>query len=256
MIKNTEGDTMSNKSIESLNKDQKKLVNERTNIEAQIEALKQKLDANKKAEKNLKKAKKDAISAERAKNKNARTRNLIKLAAEVLNLFPDLKKQFEDSVSKSDYDRSGKIMRNEILSFIMAKKESQNPAPTPERVINQTPAIHGESVPVAPIKEESQSPDPYCESATAPAVSNSHEFYFEKYNRKDNYEPPVDGPMNKSEVQGKVCPWCGAQAIQAENRYTHKLYYFCANSAYWEFGNKNCEFQTYKLDELKDADKK
>lgn len=149
---------MVGKSIESLKKDRQKLASKRSNIEETIAALKQQLEDNKKADKALKKAERDAVAIERKKNRNIRTRNLIKLATDVLDLFPDLKKRFESSVNKDDYNRSGEIMRQEIVSFILAQKESQSQISKTEKDVIQAPASNTRSEVVssstAPATEE------------------------------------------------------------------------------------------------------
>lgn len=224
------------KSIKSMEKEQEKLVDEVSSIDAMMEDLAQKkadkINQKKKIDKELKKAKKVAVSVERRKNRNVRTRNLIKLAGDILNLFPDLKNQFEASVTKDDYNRSGEIVRREILAFIASKKGLPIPAMESEKVIDSTPPAHDESPSTIPPQPESRIP-------------------FQSEEITPN--PDTMEPLQLTEVPGKVCPQCGAQALQALDRYHYQPYYFCANSKFWKYGSKNCNFKTDEINDLKDV---
>lgn len=249
---------MVGKSIESLKKDRQKLASKRSNIEEMIAALKQQLEDNKKADKALKKAERDAVAIERKKNRNIRTRNLIKLATDVLDLFPDLKKRFESSVNKDDYNRSGEIMRQEIVSFILAQKESQSQISKTEKDVIQAPASNTRSEVVssstAPVTEEIASTIPADseKNGTNPALvkdtdtssSSASHFDFTGYNDTIN-------KTARAAVPGKICPKCKAQALKSTDKY-QRTYYYCANSAFWKLGENNCDFHTYDFDELDD----
>lgn len=224
------------RSIESMRKAQQKLVDQVSSIDAQLEALKQKkadsLKAQKKMERELQKAEKSAVSAERRKNRNVRTRNLIQLAGDVLNLFPDLKNQFEASVTKDDYNRNGEIARREIVTFISSKKGLPIPAAESENIIDSDSSAHDETPSAVPPQPESRIP-------------------FQSEEITPN--PDTMEPLQLDEVPGKVCPQCGAQALQALDRYHYQPYYFCANSKFWKYGSKNCNFKTDTINDLKDA---
>ena len=154
---------MSQKSIESMKKEQRKLADKVSSIDAQLEALMQKkadsIKERKRVEKDLKKAEKAAVSAERHKNRNVRTRNLIQLAGDVLNLFPDLKNQFEASVTKDDYNRSGEIARREIVAFISSKKGLPIPAAESENVIDSDSPAHDETPSAVSLQAEPKNKD-------------------------------------------------------------------------------------------------
>ena len=237
---------MFEKSIDSLKREQKKLVDEDSDINAQIKALMQKKADNKKekkrVDKELKKAERVAVSVERRKNRNVRTRNLIKLAGDVLNLFPELKNQFEASVTKDDYNRSGEIARREILAFIASKKGLPIPAVESENVIDSDSPAHGENITSVPSQEKPQSLRPGTETETAPTPSKSPTFDFSTYNKSYRDVRPVEG---------KVCPYCGAQVFAAKDK-DGILYFFCGNSKYWEQGNQNCSFYSRDVHKLKD----
>lgn len=224
------------RSIESMRKAQQKLVDQVSSIDAQLEALKQKkadsLKAQKKMERELQKAEKAAVSAERRKNRNIRTRNLIKLAGDVLTLFPELKNQFESSATKDEYNRSGEIARREIVAFISSKKELPIPAMKSEKVIDSPPPAHNESPSTIPPQPESRIP--FQNEVITPNLDTMK-------------------PLQLAEVPGKVCPQCGAQALQALDRHHYQPYYFCANSKFWELGSKNCHFKTDEINDLKDV---
>lgn len=224
------------RSIESMRKAQQKLVDQVSSIDAQLEALKQKkadsLKAQKKMERELQKAEKAAVSAERRKNRNVRTRNLIQLAGDVLNLFPDLKNQFEASVTKDDYNRNGEIARRKIITFISSKKGLPIPAAESKNIIDSDSPAHDETPSAVPPQPESRIP-------------------FQ--NEEITPNPDTMEPLQLDEVPGKVCPQCGAQALQALDRYHYQPYYFCANSKFWKYGSKNCNFKTDTINDLKDA---
>ncbi len=177
---------MSEKSIESLRREQKKLVNIDSDINAQIKALMQKKADNtkekKRVDKELKKAEKIAVSVEKRKNRNVRTRNLIKLAGDVLNLFPELKNQFEASVTKDEYNRNGEIARREIVAFISSKKEFPILAQEPEKVIESTPPDHDETPSAVSLQAEPKNKDSEIVSKTTPAPSKAPSFDFTVYN--------------------------------------------------------------------------
>lgn len=177
---------MSQKSIESIKKEQRKLADKVSSIDAQLEALMQKkadsIKERKRVEKDLKKAEKAAVSAERRKNRNVRTRNLIQLAGDVLNLFPDLKNQFEASVTKDDYNRSGEIARREIVAFISSKKGLPIPAAESENVIDSDSPAHDETPSAVSLQAEPKNKDSEIVSKTTPAPSKAPSFDFTVYN--------------------------------------------------------------------------
>ena len=111
------------------------------------------------------------MSAERRKNRNVRTRNLIQLAGDVLNLFPDLKNQFEASVTKDDYNRSGEIARREIVAFISSKKGLPIPAAESENVIDSDSPAHDETPSAVSLQAEPKNKDSEIVSKTTPAPS-------------------------------------------------------------------------------------
>lgn len=196
----------------------------------------------KRVDKELKKAEKIAVSVEKRKNRNVRTRNLIKLAGDVLNLFPELKNQFEASVTKEDYNRNGEIARREIVAFISSKKELPILAQKSEKFIESTPPAHDEDITSVPSQEEPQSLRPETKTETAPAPSKAPKFDFSTYNKSYRDVRPVEG---------KVCPYCKAQAFMAKDK-DGILYFFCGNSHYWKQGNQNCSFYSRDIHELKD----
>lgn len=243
---------MSQKSIESMKKEQRKLADKVSSIDAQLEALMQKkadsIKERKRVEKDLKKAEKAAVSAERRKNRNVRTRNLIQLAGDVLNLFPDLKNQFEASVTKDDYNRNGEIARREIVTFISSKKGLPIPAAESEKVINSDSLAHGEDISSVQSQEKPQNLRPETETGTAPTPSKAPKFDFSTYN--ESYR-------DVRLVEGKVCPYCGAQIFTAKDK-DGIPYFFCGNSHYWEQGNQNCSFYSrdiYKLKDIPESEK-
>lgn len=227
---------MAEKSIKSLKREQQKLVDINSDINAQIKVLMQKKADNtkkrKRVDKELKKAEKVAVSVEKRKNRNVRTRNLIKLAGDVLNLFPELKNQFEASVTKDEYNRNGEIARREIVTFISSKKGLPIPAAESENIIDSDSPAHDETPSAVPPQPESRIP-------------------FQSEEITPN--PDTMEPLQLDEVPGKVCPQCGAQALQALDRYHYQPYYFCANSKFWKYGSKNCNFKTDTINDLKDA---
>lgn len=237
---------MSQKSIESMKKEQRKWADKVSSINAQLEALMQEkadsIKEQKRVDKEIKKAERVSVSVERRKNRNVRTRNLIKLAGDVLNLFPDLKKQFEESVTKEDYNRNGEIARREIVAFISSKKGLPIPAQESEKFIDSTPPAHGEDITSVPSQEKPQSLRPGTETETAPTPSKSPTFDFSTYNKSYRDVRPVEG---------KVCPCCGAQIFAAKDK-DGILYFFCGNSHYWKQGNQNCSFYSRDIHELKD----
>ena len=227
---------MSQKSIKSMKKEQRKWADKVSSINAQLEALMQEkadsIKEQKRVDKEIKKAERVSVSVERRKNRNVRTRNLIKLAGDVLNLFPDLKKHFEESVTKDDYNRNGEIARREIVAFISSKKGLPIPAAESENIIDSDSPAHDETPSAVPPQPESRIP-------------------FQSEEITPNPDPME--PLQLDEVPGKVCPQCGAQALQALDRYHYQRYYFCANSKFWKYGSKNCNFKTDTINDLKDA---
>lgn len=178
---------MSQKSIESMKKEQRKWADKVSSINAQLEALMQEkadsIKEQKRVDKEIKKAERASVSAERRKNRNIRTRNLIKLAGDVLNLFPDLKNQFEASVTKDDYNRSGEIVRREILAFIASKKGLPIPAMESENVIESDPPAHDETPSAISPQAEPKNTDLEIVSKTTPAPSKAPSFDFTVYNK-------------------------------------------------------------------------